>query len=75
MSSASEITVRFASLSWQFCGPSQALQVRLWPTGNSSRRPAIKDKQQKTVLIMMSNTGGWMLWDQLQQSAGCCGVL
>eukprot|EP00882_Tetradesmus_deserticola_P020971 GHRQ01022664.1.p2 GENE.GHRQ01022664.1~~GHRQ01022664.1.p2 ORF type:complete len:191 (+),score=53.36 GHRQ01022664.1:424-996(+) len=40
-----------------FCGPSNALQLRLWPF-TSRGMPVARDKQQKTVLIMMSNTGG-----------------
>ncbi|KAF6248396.1 hypothetical protein COO60DRAFT_1691478 [Scenedesmus sp. NREL 46B-D3] len=45
-----------ADLDW-FCGPSNALQLRLWPFP-SRCKPAARDKQQKTILIMMSNTGG-----------------
>jgi hypothetical protein len=41
----------------QFCGPCNALQLRLWPLPGCSRA-ALGAKQQKTVLIMMSNTGG-----------------
>lgn len=40
-----------------FCGPSNALQLRLWPFQSRST-PAARDKKQKTILIMMSNTGG-----------------
>lgn len=41
----------------QFCGPANAFQLRLWPLGGSSRSTS-SNKKQKTVLIMMSNTGG-----------------
>lgn len=41
----------------QFCGPSNAFHLRLWPLPGFSRATA-SSKKQKTVLIMMSNTGG-----------------
>lgn len=39
------------------CGPSNAFQLRLWPLPGFSRSSA-SSKSQKTILIMMSNTGG-----------------
>lgn len=42
----------------QFCGPSHALTVRLWPLPGRKASVPVENKQQKTVLIMMSNTGG-----------------
>eukprot|EP00878_Enallax_costatus_P036939 GHUV01041571.1.p1 GENE.GHUV01041571.1~~GHUV01041571.1.p1 ORF type:complete len:111 (-),score=32.97 GHUV01041571.1:78-410(-) len=42
----------------QFCGPSHALTVRLWPLPGRKVSVPADEKHQKTVLIMMSNTGG-----------------
>eukprot|EP00878_Enallax_costatus_P016039 GHUV01016815.1.p1 GENE.GHUV01016815.1~~GHUV01016815.1.p1 ORF type:complete len:526 (+),score=156.68 GHUV01016815.1:200-1777(+) len=41
-----------------FCGPSHALTVRLWPLPGRKVSVPADEKHQKTVLIMMSNTGG-----------------
>lgn len=56
----------------QFCGPSEAFHLRLWPLGGSSRS-ASSSKKQKTVLIMMSNTGvRQLLCDRQHHSCRAC---